>query len=80
MGSKTLSTKCTFASLTHQRKRLSRICWLGEFKVKLDQESKILFTEMLTNIGSLKIQFYYQVKSLLVSRVLSILVQALDLH
>jgi hypothetical protein len=28
MGSKTLSTKCTFASLTRQIKRLSRICWL----------------------------------------------------
>jgi hypothetical protein len=28
MGSKTLSTKCTFASLTRQNKRLSRICWL----------------------------------------------------
>jgi hypothetical protein len=26
MGSKTLSTECTFASLTRQRKRLSRIC------------------------------------------------------
>src|SRR5688572_218043 len=26
MGSKTLSTKCTFASLTRQNKRLSRIC------------------------------------------------------
>jgi hypothetical protein len=29
MGLKTLSTKCTFASLTRQNKRLSRICWLG---------------------------------------------------
>jgi hypothetical protein len=45
-----------------------------------NQESKTLFTEMLTNSGSLKIQFYYQVKSLPVSRVLSILVQALRLH
>jgi hypothetical protein len=56
------------------RKRLSRICWLVGFKVKLDQESKTLFAEMLTNSGSLKIQFYYQVKSLPTSRVLSILV------
>jgi hypothetical protein len=79
MGSKTLSTECTFASLTRQRKRLSRICWLVGFKVKLDQESKTLFAEMLTNSGSLKIQFYYQVKSLPSSRVLSILVQALGL-
>jgi hypothetical protein len=47
---------------------------------KADQESKTMFAEKLTNSGSLKIQFYYQVKSLLVSRVLSILVQALCLH
>jgi hypothetical protein len=47
---------------------------------KAGQESKTLFAEMLTNSGSLKIQFYYQVKSLLASRVLSILVQALGLH
>jgi hypothetical protein len=46
---------------------------------KADQESKTLFTEMITNSGSLKIQFYYQVKSLLVSRVLSIVVQVLSL-
>jgi hypothetical protein len=44
---------------------------------KADQESKTLFAEMLTNSGSLKIQFYYQVKSLPASRVLSILIQAL---
>ena len=47
---------------------------------KAIQESKTLFAEMLTNSGSLKIQFYYQVKSLPASRVLSILVQALGLH
>jgi hypothetical protein len=47
---------------------------------RADQESKTLFVEMLTNSGSLKIQIYYQVKSLPVSRVLSILVQALHLH
>jgi hypothetical protein len=47
---------------------------------KADQESKTLFAEMLTNSGSLRIQFYYQVKSLPVSRVLSILVQAFSLH
>jgi hypothetical protein len=39
-----------------------------------------LFAEMLTNSGSLKIQFYYQVKSLPVAIVISTLVQALDLH
>jgi hypothetical protein len=47
---------------------------------KADKESKTLFAEKLTNSGSLKIQFYYQVKSLPVSRVLSILVPALSLH
>jgi hypothetical protein len=47
---------------------------------KAIQESKTLFVEMLTNSGSLKIQFYFQVKSLPESRVLSTLVQALDLH
>jgi hypothetical protein len=45
---------------------------------KADQESKTLFAKKLTNSGSLKIQFYYQVKSLPVSRILSILVQALS--
>jgi hypothetical protein len=44
------------------------------------QGSKALFAEMLTNSGSLKIQFYYQVKSLPLARVLSTLVQALGLH
>jgi hypothetical protein len=46
---------------------------------KVYQESMTLFAEILTNSGSLKIQFYYQVKSLPVSRVLSILVQTLSL-
>jgi hypothetical protein len=46
---------------------------------KADQESKTLFAEMLTNSGSLKIQFYCQVKSLPAYRVLFILVQALGL-
>jgi hypothetical protein len=50
------------------------------FKVELDQESKTLFEEMLTNSGSLKIQFYYQVTSLPASRVLSTIVQALGLY
>jgi hypothetical protein len=35
---------------------------------------------MLTNSGSLKNQFYYQVKALPVIRVISTIVQALDLH
>jgi hypothetical protein len=53
MGSKTLSTKCTFASLTRQNKRLSRICWLKGVKVRLNQESRLCL-----HSGSLKIQFY----------------------
>jgi hypothetical protein len=47
---------------------------------KVCLESRTLFAENLTNSGSLKIQFYYQVKSLPISRVLSILVQELSLH
>jgi hypothetical protein len=47
---------------------------------KADQESRTLFAEMLTNSGSLKIQFYYQVKSLPASRVLYVLGQALGLY
>jgi hypothetical protein len=35
MGLKTLSMECTFASLTRQKKRLSRICWLEGVKVRL---------------------------------------------
>jgi hypothetical protein len=41
MGSKTLSTRCTFTSLTRQNKRLSRICWLEGVKVRLNQESRL---------------------------------------
>jgi hypothetical protein len=47
MGSKTLSTKCTFASLTHQNKRLSRICWLEGVKVRLNQESRLYLQKCL---------------------------------
>jgi hypothetical protein len=62
MGSKTLSTECTFASLTRQRKKtLKDMLDLGN-QGKADQASKTLFAEMLTNNGSLKIQFYCQVK------------------
>jgi hypothetical protein len=79
MGSKSLSTKCTFTSLTRQNKKLSRICWLKGVKVRLTQESRLCFAKMLSNSGSLKIQFYLQVKSLPVPRVISTLVQALGL-
>jgi hypothetical protein len=47
MGSKTLSTKCTFASLTHQNKKLSRICWLEGVKVRLNQESRLCLQKCL---------------------------------
>jgi hypothetical protein len=47
---------------------------------KAIQESETLFAEMHTNSGSLKIQFYYQVKSFPASIVLSTLVQTLGLH
>jgi hypothetical protein len=50
-----------------------------EIQGRADQDSKTLFAEMLTNSGPLKIQFYCPVKSLPASRVLSILVQSLDL-
>jgi hypothetical protein len=47
MGSKILSTKCTFASLTRQKKRLSRICWLKGVKVRLNQESRLYLQKCL---------------------------------
>ena len=80
MGSKTLSTKCTFASLTRLRKKTLKDMLDFGNQGKADQASKTLFAEMLTNSGSLKIQFYYQVESLPATRVLSTLVQALGLH
>jgi hypothetical protein len=58
MGSKTLSTKGTFASLTCQNKRLSRICWFEGVKVRLNQGLRLCLPKILTNSGSLKIQFY----------------------
>jgi hypothetical protein len=62
MGSKTLSTKCTFASLTRLRKKTLKDMLDFGNQGKADQASKTLFAEMLTNNGSLKIQFYCQVK------------------
>jgi hypothetical protein len=62
MSSKTLSTKCTFASLTRQRKKtLNDMLAFGN-QGKAYQNSKTLFAEKLTMSGSLKIHFYYQVK------------------
>jgi hypothetical protein len=47
MGLKTLSMKCTFASLTRHNKRLSRICWLEGVKVRLNQESRLYLQKCL---------------------------------
>jgi hypothetical protein len=47
MGLKTMSMKCTFASLTHQNKRLSRICWLEGVNVRLNQESRLCLQKCL---------------------------------
>jgi hypothetical protein len=58
MGLKTLSTECTFVSLTCQKKRLSRICWFEGVKVRQIKYQRLCFAEMLTKSGSLKIQFH----------------------
>jgi hypothetical protein len=58
MGLKTLSTECIFASLTRQKKRLSRICWFKGVKVRLIKYQRLCFAEILTKSGSLKIQLY----------------------
>jgi hypothetical protein len=57
----------------------SRICWLARVKVRLFKNQDIVCRNAY-NSGSLKIQFYCQIKSLPVARVLSTLVQALGLH
>jgi hypothetical protein len=54
MGSKTLSTECTFASLTRQRKRTLKDMLAFGNQGKAYQDSKTLFAEKLTKIGSLK--------------------------
>jgi hypothetical protein len=63
---------------TKEKTLKDMLAWGSQRKVI--QESRTLFAEILTNSWSLKIQFYYQVKSLPVARVLSTLVQALGLH
>jgi hypothetical protein len=45
MGLKTLSMECTFASLTGQKKRLSRICWLKGVKVRLIKYQRLCFAK-----------------------------------
>jgi hypothetical protein len=80
MGLKTLSTSVLSQVLPDKRKKTLKDMLAWGSQGKAIQESKTLFAEMLTNSGSLKIQFYYQVKSLPASIVLSALVQALGLH
>jgi hypothetical protein len=55
---KALSTKCTFTSLTRQNKKTLKDMLAFGNQGMACQESKTLFAEMLTNSGSLKIQFY----------------------
>jgi hypothetical protein len=62
MGSETLSTECTFASLTRQRKKTLKDMLACGNQGKAYQDSKTLFTEKLTMSGSLKIHFYCHVK------------------
>jgi hypothetical protein len=80
MGLETLSTECTFASLTRlRRKTLKDMLAFGN-QGKAYQDSKTLFVEKLAMSGSLRIHFTCQVKSLPTSIFLSILDQALDLY
>jgi hypothetical protein len=62
MGSKTLSTECTFASLTRQRKNTLKDMLAFGNQGKAHQNSKTLFAEKLTMSGSLKIHFYYLIE------------------
>ena len=54
---KTLSTKCTFASLTRQRKLTLKDMLAFGNQGKAYQDSKTLFAEKLTMSGSLKSPF-----------------------
>jgi hypothetical protein len=62
MGSKTLSMKCTFASLNCLRKKTLKDMLAFGNQGKAYQESKTFFAEKLTMSGSLKIHFACQVK------------------
>jgi hypothetical protein len=50
MGLKTLSTECTFASLTRQMKRLSRVCWLEGVKVRLFENQRLYLQKCLLTV------------------------------
>jgi hypothetical protein len=56
-GFETLSTECTFASLTRQRKRLSRICWLVGFKVELIKNQRLCLQKCLLTVDPKKFSF-----------------------
>ena len=58
MGSETLSTECTFASLTRQSKKTLKDMLAFGNQGKAFQDSNTLFAEKLTMSGSLKIHFY----------------------
>jgi hypothetical protein len=62
MELKTLSTECTFASLTRQRKNTLKDMLAFGNQGEAYQDSKTPFAEKLTMSGSLKFQFTYQVK------------------
>jgi hypothetical protein len=57
MGLKTLSTECTFASLTRQNKKTLKDMLAFGNQGKAHQSSKTLFAEKLTMNGSLKSPF-----------------------
>jgi hypothetical protein len=62
MRSKTLSTKCTFASLACLRKKTLKDMLAFGNQGKAYQESKTLSAEKLTMSGSLRIHITCQVK------------------
>jgi hypothetical protein len=62
MDLKTLSTECTFASLTRLRKKILKDMLAFGNQGKTYQVSKTLFAEKLTMSGSLRIHFTHQVK------------------
>jgi hypothetical protein len=62
MGSKTLSTECTFASLTRLKKKTLKDMLAFGNQGQAYQDLKTLFVEKLTMSGSLRIHFTYQVK------------------
>jgi hypothetical protein len=57
MALKTLSTECTFTSLTRQRKKTLKDMLSFRNQGKAYQDSKTSFAEKLTMSGSLKFHF-----------------------